>query len=133
MYRLLQPLAQWLFRPWALLAMLSFTTAAQPISTSWMTDPNHPPVSVRFVLTGQIDSDTQQLAGYLDVKLEQPWKTYWRSPGEGGGSTGDQLARFDKSGHCRLALAISATFLCSGNRNAGLPRGYHLSDNLART
>ncbi|MBY7767578.1 thioredoxin family protein [Vibrio fluvialis] len=84
MYRLLQPLAQWLFRPWALLAMLSFTTAAQPISTSWMTDPNHPPVSVRFVLTGQIDSDTQQLAGYLDVKLEQPWKTYWRSPGEGG-------------------------------------------------
>ncbi|EOG1049374.1 protein-disulfide reductase DsbD domain-containing protein, partial [Vibrio fluvialis] len=86
MYRLLQPLAQWLFRPWALLAMLSFTTAAQPISTSWMTDPNHPPVSVRFVLTGQIDSDTQQLAGYLDVKLEQPWKTYWRSPGEGGGA-----------------------------------------------
>ncbi|ABM05290.1 cytochrome c biogenesis protein, transmembrane region [Psychromonas ingrahamii 37] len=55
-------------------------------STGWVTDPNHPPVSVLAELTGQIDKDKdkQSVNALLQVRLAGEWKTYWRSPGEGG-------------------------------------------------
>ncbi|HEY5716587.1 MAG TPA: protein-disulfide reductase DsbD domain-containing protein [Psychromonas sp.] len=53
-------------------------------STGWLTDFNHPPVSVLAALTGQVDKEAQSVNALLQVKLSGDWKTYWRSPGEGG-------------------------------------------------
>ncbi|EOX4452319.1 MULTISPECIES: protein-disulfide reductase DsbD family protein [Vibrio] len=66
------------------LSLLSLSISAQTTDTGWLTNPQHPPVQTRFVLTGQQDPQAKTLTGYLDVKLTGDWKTYWRSPGEGG-------------------------------------------------
>ncbi|EKO3840591.1 thioredoxin family protein [Vibrio harveyi] len=66
------------------LSLFSLFAQAQTTDTGWLTNPQHPPVQTRFVLTGQQDTNTNTLTGYLDVKLTGDWKTYWRSPGEGG-------------------------------------------------
>jgi suppressor for copper-sensitivity B len=63
-------------------ALYSVNTSAQ--STGWMTDPMHPPVKVRVLSTGHIDPSSRQMEMVLDVELDGDWKTYWRSPGEGG-------------------------------------------------
>jgi suppressor for copper-sensitivity B len=72
----------------AILLMLSnmlvtFANASTP-STGWITDFRHQPVSVMAQLTGQKDVDKQTVDALLQVKLDDDWKTYWRSPGEGG-------------------------------------------------
>ncbi|WP_440889204.1 protein-disulfide reductase DsbD family protein [Vibrio sp. WZ-1] len=66
------------------LSLFSLIAQAQTTDTGWLTNPQHPPVQTRFVLTGQQDPNTNTITGYLDVKLTGDWKTYWRSPGEGG-------------------------------------------------
>ncbi|ABZ77828.1 cytochrome c biogenesis protein transmembrane region [Shewanella halifaxensis HAW-EB4] len=53
-------------------------------STGWLENPNHPPVKARFMLTGELDKATNTMPGVLEVELDGEWKTYWRSPGEGG-------------------------------------------------
>ncbi|MCL1146777.1 protein-disulfide reductase DsbD family protein [Shewanella sp. 10N.261.52.F9] len=53
-------------------------------STGWLENPNHPPVKVRFMLTGEVDKASNTVPGVLEVELDGEWKTYWRSPGEGG-------------------------------------------------
>tara|TARA_Y100001956_G_C4129066_1_gene192342 strand:- start:4570 stop:6621 length:2052 start_codon:yes stop_codon:yes gene_type:complete len=68
-----------------MLASLLFTSLAHAtVETGWMTNPQHPPVRTRFVVTGQVDQANQLVEGFLEVELSQDWKTYWRSPGEGG-------------------------------------------------
>ena len=67
-----------------LLLLLSVKAAATEINTGWLTDPRHPPISVRFMLTGEMDLQAKTVEGLLEVKLDGNWKTYWRSPGEGG-------------------------------------------------
>ncbi|MGF1748675.1 protein-disulfide reductase DsbD family protein [Vibrio cionasavignyae] len=52
--------------------------------TGWITSEVHPHVETRVVLTGQVDERTQTVEGFLEVRLSGDWKTYWRSPGEGG-------------------------------------------------
>nr|WP_041417697.1 protein-disulfide reductase DsbD domain-containing protein [Shewanella woodyi] len=64
------------------LLLLSSSVFAQ--STGWIENPNHPPVKIRFMLTGEFDPVSKTLPAVLEVKLEDDWKTYWRSPGEGG-------------------------------------------------
>ncbi|EGA72119.1 membrane protein suppressor for copper-sensitivity ScsB [Vibrio sinaloensis DSM 21326] len=54
------------------------------VDTGWLTNPQHPPVKTRFVLTGQTDPQRKLVEGFLEVDLSGDWKTYWRSPGEGG-------------------------------------------------
>ncbi|PKH03642.1 cytochrome C biogenesis protein [Psychromonas sp. MB-3u-54] len=66
------------------LLLSAFSVSAQPVSTGWLTHPEHPPVQVRFMLTGEVDKTTHQINGLLEVNLKGEWKTYWRSPGEGG-------------------------------------------------
>ena len=66
-----------------LLALFSAHLSAAPLGTGWIKNPQHPPVEVQFFLTGQIDADNN-VAGFIEVKLDDGWKTYWRSPGEGG-------------------------------------------------
>lgn len=53
-------------------------------NTGWMNNSEHPPVNTRFVLTGQGNPSDHTVEGFLEVKLDDGWKTYWRSPGEGG-------------------------------------------------
>ncbi|EPO0024312.1 protein-disulfide reductase DsbD family protein [Vibrio alginolyticus] len=57
---------------------------AEPLTTGWLKNPNHPPVETRFVISGQVDAESKTVAGFLEVRLAGDWKTYWRSPGEGG-------------------------------------------------
>lgn len=66
-----------------LLALFSIHLSASPVSTGWIKAPQHPPVEAKFVLTGQVDANNN-VAGFIEVKLNDDWKTYWRSPGEGG-------------------------------------------------
>ncbi|OEE31282.1 cytochrome C biogenesis protein, partial [Vibrio genomosp. F10 str. ZF-129] len=56
----------------------------QQTDTGWLQNPNHPPVKTRFVVTGQVNQSQNTVEGFLEVKLSDDWKTYWRSPGEGG-------------------------------------------------
>nr|WP_143562428.1 protein-disulfide reductase DsbD domain-containing protein [Shewanella sp. UCD-KL12] len=70
----------------ALCVLLTISTSQIAIaaSTGWLTNDNHPPVTLRFMLTGELDPVTKTMPAVLEVKLEGDWKTYWRSPGEGG-------------------------------------------------
>ncbi|WP_065430655.1 protein-disulfide reductase DsbD domain-containing protein [Vibrio scophthalmi] len=68
----------------ALCMSIFFThmTAAQ--TTGWISDPAHPPVKLRLMMTGQSDVRNNTVQAVLDVELADEWKTYWRSPGEAG-------------------------------------------------
>ncbi|KXF81264.1 protein-disulfide reductase DsbD family protein [Enterovibrio coralii] len=67
-----------------ILAFAPSLVQAEATSTGWLTNQNHPPVQARVVLTGDVDTQTQTVNGFIEVTLEGDWKTYWRSPGEGG-------------------------------------------------
>ncbi|WP_439126489.1 protein-disulfide reductase DsbD family protein [Photobacterium sanguinicancri] len=67
-----------------LFSLFAFNAQAKDYTTGWLTNPMHPPVQVRFMLTGQTDEAAKTVEGLLEVDLEGDWKTYWRSPGEGG-------------------------------------------------
>ncbi|UJF18237.1 thioredoxin family protein [Vibrio sp. SS-MA-C1-2] len=60
------------------------TMASEPLSTGWLTNPNHPPAKVNVMFTGEVDKNTNTLNAVIDVELDNEWKTYWRTPGEGG-------------------------------------------------
>ncbi|HIF9480152.1 TPA: protein-disulfide reductase DsbD family protein [Photobacterium damselae] len=67
---------------WAL--MMSLSVHASTLTTGWVHNPQHPPVAVRLMLTGEKNEANKTIEGLLEVKLDKDWKTYWRSPGEGG-------------------------------------------------
>ena len=67
----------------ALFCFFSSSVLADAPSTGWLSNFNHPPVKVNFQLTGQSVHENK-VNGLLNVTLEEDWKTYWRSPGEGG-------------------------------------------------
>ena len=70
----------------SLLAFISISihSSASAATTGWLVNDNHPPVKVRFMLTGELDAATQTVPAILDVQLDDDWKMYWRTPGEGG-------------------------------------------------
>lgn len=85
MKRPVKPLAAVLsFLSVLLLSFLPLMASASEVSTGWLTDPKHPPLSVRLMLTGETDPQAKTVEGLLEVQLDGDWKTYWRSPGEGG-------------------------------------------------
>lgn len=61
-----------------LLLWLPFSWAAQP---GWLQSTDNHHASVRLRADTSPPGETRVL---LDVKLEEGWKTYWRSPGDGG-------------------------------------------------
>lgn len=65
-----------------LLILLPILASAQ--STGWISAPEHPPVKMRMMSTGEQSNDSKIIQTVLDVELSGDWKTYWRSPGEGG-------------------------------------------------
>jgi hypothetical protein len=60
-----------------LLLWLPVSWAAEP---GWLRSPDNDHASVRLRADTSAGGETRLL---LDVKLEDGWKTYWRSPGEG--------------------------------------------------
>lgn len=56
----------------------------QPTSTGWLIDDNHPVVAVDLQLTGENNLQLKTVNALLEIQLEGDWKTYWRSPGDGG-------------------------------------------------
>lgn len=68
---------------WIFVLLLA-SPALLAASTGWLVNDNHPPAKVRLMLTGEVDPATRTLPAVLEVQLDGDWKTYWRSPGEGG-------------------------------------------------
>ncbi|MGR5145436.1 protein-disulfide reductase DsbD family protein [Photobacterium alginatilyticum] len=65
-------------------SLLPLSAQAVEYNTGWLSNPQHPPVEVRYMLTGQSDPQANTVEALLEVRLDTGWKTYWRSPGEGG-------------------------------------------------
>ena len=69
--------------------VLTFMVVAAQASTTttttgWLQNSDHPPVQVQLSLTGTTEPATNEVHALLEVSLSDDWKTYWRSPGEGG-------------------------------------------------
>ena len=64
------------------LCLFSINALALAPETGWISNLNHLPVKVNLQLTGQAQQNTAN--ALLNVNLDVDWKTYWRSPGEGG-------------------------------------------------
>lgn len=59
------------------LSCIGITHAAD---TGWQVSPQNDHARIRF----QAERDQNRIQGLLTVELKPGWKTYWRSPGEGG-------------------------------------------------
>ena len=77
-------LSLWLLSLIAALLLYSAQSLAETPSTGWLSHEDHPPVSVKLELTGHYEAERNLLPALLHVELNEGWKTYWRSPGEGG-------------------------------------------------
>lgn len=60
--------------------LLSCIGIAHAADTGWLVSPQNDHARIRF----QAEKDQNRITGLLTVELEPGWKTYWRSPGEGG-------------------------------------------------
>lgn len=58
--------------------------SALNMTTGWLQHPDHAPVQVQVSLTGTTEPSEGVVHALLEVQLSDDWKTYWRSPGEGG-------------------------------------------------
>jgi suppressor for copper-sensitivity B len=70
------------FLPLILICLFSINVQADAPETGWITNFKHLPVKVNLQLTGQAKQNGAN--AILNVSLDSGWKTYWRSPGEGG-------------------------------------------------
>ena len=66
-----------------LLSISLFAPMAQSADTGWLNDSMHPELSIRL-LAVSAKEEAKTVNVLLQVELEGDWKTYWRSPGEGG-------------------------------------------------
>ena len=73
MYAFLRQLVFCLFWLWL--------PVSQAADSGWLRAADNDHASVRVRADARQGHDTRLL---LDVRLEKGWKTYWRSPGEGG-------------------------------------------------
>lgn len=65
-----------------LLFITNTANASLVPETGWLRNFNHLHVQVNMQLTGQVDDNS--VNALLNISLDPEWKTYWRSPGEGG-------------------------------------------------
>lgn len=65
----------------ALLLTLFTLSTSQAADTGWLTMPDNTHAQVRAIAHKTAEGDVKLL---LEVQLDAGWKTYWRSPGEGG-------------------------------------------------
>lgn len=66
-----------------LLSISLFAPMAQAADTGWLNDAMHPELSIRLQAISA-NEEAKTVNVLLQVELEGEWKTYWRSPGEGG-------------------------------------------------
>ncbi len=117
-----------------LMSFASTIALAEEYSTGWMVNPNHPPVSVRFMLTGQVDQQSQTVEGLLEVDLDSDWKTYWRTPGEGGIAPSLDWSQSSNVEHVDWHWPVPHRYLVMGvetmgyKRHALFPMTLHLED-----
>lgn len=64
----------------SLFLLLSFMGVAQAADTGWLSSPQNDHARVRF----QAQKQNGHINALLFIDLQPGWKTYWRSPGEGG-------------------------------------------------
>lgn len=69
------------FRQTLLCLLLLWLPASWAAESGWLRSPENDHASVRLRADTSAQGETRLL---IDVKLENGWKTYWRSPGEGG-------------------------------------------------
>ena len=66
------------------LVLLLWQPVQAQVATDWIQLEQHPPVQVRLLIPGTVNPDERQVDALLQVQLADDWKTYWRTPGEGG-------------------------------------------------
>ncbi|WP_277850409.1 protein-disulfide reductase DsbD family protein [Moellerella wisconsensis] len=64
-----------------LTVIIFFSINLHAADSGWLTEKNNSHAAVRLLSSAPINGHIELL---LDIKLAQGWKTYWRSPGEGG-------------------------------------------------
>jgi suppressor for copper-sensitivity B len=69
------------FRQALLCLLMLWLPVSWAAEAGWQQSPDNDHASVRLRADTTANNETRLL---LDVKLEKGWKTYWRSPGEGG-------------------------------------------------
>ncbi|RSB18434.1 protein-disulfide reductase DsbD domain-containing protein [Citrobacter farmeri] len=69
------------FRQGLICLLLLWLPASWAAESGWLRSPENDHASVRLRADTSAQDETRLL---IDVKLENGWKTYWRSPGEGG-------------------------------------------------
>ncbi len=99
---------------------------SQAADSGWLRAADNQHASVRLRAQTESNGDTRLL---LDVALEKGWKTYWRSPREGGIAPAIALAH---AAGGELALADAAALRRRGHFHSGLSRRRQLSDDAAR-
>ena len=70
-----------LFRQALFCLLLLWLPVSWAAESGWLRSADNDHASVRLRADKTDSGETRLL---LDVKLEEGWKTYWRSPGEGG-------------------------------------------------
>ncbi|HGW4086267.1 TPA: protein-disulfide reductase DsbD family protein [Klebsiella michiganensis] len=60
--------------------LLACAGVAHGADTGWLTSPQNDHARIRF----QAEKGNDRIDGLLSIELASGWKTYWRSPGEGG-------------------------------------------------
>ena len=65
----------------SLLLLMALLSVAQADDSGWLHNAKNPHADIRFRSSY---ADKGQARVLLDVRLDNGWKTYWRSPGEGG-------------------------------------------------
>ena len=69
------------FRQGLICLLLLWLPASWATESGWLRSPQNDHASVRLRADTSAQGETRLL---IDVKLENGWTTYWRSPGEGG-------------------------------------------------
>ncbi len=71
----------YVFRQMLLCLLLFWLPVSWAAESGWLRSPENEHASIRLRADSVVSGETRFL---LDVKLDNGWKTYWRSPGEGG-------------------------------------------------
>jgi suppressor for copper-sensitivity B len=85
----------------AFIAALAFPIGSVAAETGAWAESAH--AKVRLISAVAATGDVARVTLGLEIKLDKGWKTYWRSPGEGG-----MPPRFDWSGSANLARVETA-------------------------
>ena len=90
-----------LFRGFVFL-WLSCIGIVHAADTGWLVSPQNDHARIRF----QAEREQTHIKGLLTVELKPGWKTYWRSPGEGG------VARTVGVGAGQMSRVVSVQIAC---------------------